>query len=263
MTRTSASLMLGLVAVLGVGLAFGQQLEGAREVEGRRSGYLFMNAATQALQDDDFQNPGMFAVDQGEELWAAVDPASGLSCATCHDETEMRSVATRYPRYEASIGGLENLELRINRERAERMGLLPLDYESEDLVALTTFISFQSRGLAMDVAVDGPAAPFFDAGREFYFERRGQLDLSCAQCHDERAGLYLRGDLMSQGQANGFPIWRILWNDMGSRHRMFQWCNTSVRAEPYSLGSPEYLALELYVAWRGRGLEVEAPAVRR
>ena len=50
---------------------------------------------------------------------------------------------------------------------------------------------------------------------------------------------------------------------MLSRHRIFAWCNTSVRSEPYELGSPEYLALELYVAWRGRGLPIEAPAVRR
>lgn len=258
-----AALLLGFVALLGAGLAFGQQLEGLREIDGRKSGYLYMNESTQALQDDDFQNPGMFAVDEGAELWAAVDPASGLSCASCHENGSMRGVAARYPRYEASISGLENLELRINRERAERMNLPPLDYESPALVALTTFISYQSRGLPMDVAIDGPAAPFFESGRDFYFTRRGQLDLSCAQCHDERAGLYLRGDLMSEGQANGFPIWRILWNDMGSRHRMFQWCNTSMRAEPYALGSPEYLALELYVAWRGRGLEIETPAVRR
>jgi sulfur-oxidizing protein SoxA len=44
---------------------------------------------------------------------------------------------------------------------------------------------------------------------------------------------------------------------------MFVWCNTSIRAEPYPEGAPEYLALELYVAWRGRGLPMESPAVRR
>jgi sulfur-oxidizing protein SoxA len=44
---------------------------------------------------------------------------------------------------------------------------------------------------------------------------------------------------------------------------MFEWCNTSVRAEPYPLGSDEYVDLELYLAWRGRGLPVETPAIRR
>ena len=73
----------------------------------------------------------------------------------------------------------------------------------------------------------------------------------------------LRGDRISQGQVNGFPFYRISWRSVGSRHRMFRWCNTSVRSEPYVLGSEEYLSLKLYVAWRGRGLLIEAPAVRR
>ncbi|MHA1559610.1 MAG: sulfur oxidation c-type cytochrome SoxA, partial [Alphaproteobacteria bacterium] len=105
--------------------------------------------------------------------------------------------------------------------------------------------------------------PFFEAGREFFFEQRGQLDLSCAQCHDDRDGLRLRGDTISQGQINGFPFFRLMWDSIASTHRMFEWCNVSVRAEPYPLGSDEYLNLELYVAWRGRGLLMETPAVRR
>ena len=86
---------------------------------------------------------------------------------------------------------------------------------------------------------------------------------TCAQCHDDLAGEKLRGDTNSQGQTNGFPIYRLMWRSMASTHRMFEWCNVSLRAEPHALGSPEYLALELYVAWRGNGLPVEAPAVRR
>ena len=44
---------------------------------------------------------------------------------------------------------------------------------------------------------------------------------------------------------------------------MFRWCNEAVDAEPHAYGSDEYLALELYLAWRGRGLPIETPAVRR
>jgi L-cysteine S-thiosulfotransferase len=113
------------------------------------------------------------------------------------------------------------------------------------------------------VRVDGPAQPFFEAGKEFFHQRRGQLDLSCAHCHEQYAGQRLRGEVVSQGQINGFPVYRFTWQTLGSTHRMFEWCNTSVRAEPYALGSDEYVNLELYMAWRGRGLPVEAPAIRR
>ena len=87
--------------------------------------------------------------------------------------------------------------------------------------------------------------------------------MACAHCQEQYAGQRLRGDVISQGQSNGFPIYRFTWQTLGSVHRMFEWCNTSVRAEPYPLGSDEYVNLELFVAWRGRGLPVETPAIRR
>lgn len=262
----STMLFVGLAAVSGTGLVFGQGWDvGRYEADGKKSGYLYMDETTRALQDDDFLNPGMFAVDAGRVLWETPDPVSGVSCASCHEdaETSMRGVAARYPVYDPKRGGLVNLELRINQMLVETMGAAPLEYKSDALLALTSYIAYQSRGMPIEVAIDGPAAPFFSAGKDFYFTRRGQLDLSCAQCHDEHAGQKLRGDVISEGQVTGFPIFRLIWDEMGSRHRMFQWCNLSVRAEPYDFGSPEYLSLELYTAWRSSGLLVETPSVRR
>ena len=69
--------------------------------------------------------------------------------------------------------------------------------------------------------------------------------------------------MISQGQVNGFPIYRQLWQTMGSTQRMIAWCNEAVRAEPYPAGSQETVDLELYAKWRARGLPVETPAVRR
>jgi sulfur-oxidizing protein SoxA len=37
---------------------------------------------------------------------------------------------------------------------------------------------------------------------------------------------------------------------------------TGTRAEPFPNDSPEIVDLELYLAWRARGLIVETPAVR-
>ncbi len=235
------------------------------EDEAPRSGYSYLAETTRALQDDDFLNPGMFAVEDGARLWDRVEGSEGKSCASCHEDAaeSMRGVATGYPRYDEDAGGLINLETVINEMRTEFMGAEPYAYELDELLALTAFVSHQSRGLPMDVKVDGPAQPFFERGRDYYFTRRGQLDLACTQCHDVAAGMLLRGDVMSQGQVNGFPIYRLMWRSVASRHRMFVWCNTALRAEPDEYGSEDYLALELYVAWRGRGLPIETPAVRR
>ena len=228
------------------------------------SGYHYMGELVRGLQDDAFQNPGLFAVEHGAELWTSAEGTAGLSCASCHGDAarSMRGVAARYPAYDPKRRGLVNLELRINAERTARMGAPALPMESEALLALTAFVTYQSRGMPMEVDISGEAIRFFEEGKGFYERRRGQLDLACHQCHGRLAGFRLRGDVISQGHVNGFPFYRLMWRSMGSRHRMFRWCNWAVRAETYELGSPEYLSLELYVAWRGRGLPIEAPAVR-
>lgn len=228
------------------------------------SGYHYLGDETRAMQDDDFANPAMLWLDYGRATWNGPDGANGSSCASCHGTPDsMRGVSIRYPRVDSANEELINLEGRINRCRTEQMKLSALPYESEALIALTTLVAYQSRGMAMNIDIDGSTRPFWDEGERFFHQRRGQLDLSCAQCHDLNAGKRLRGDVISQGQINGFPVYRLTWQDLGSTHRMFAWCNDAVRAEPYALGSREYLSLELYVASRGRGLEVESPAVRR
>ena len=226
------------------------------------SGYDFLTPENQALQDDDFANPGMLWVETGANLWTEPNPA-GQSCASCHAEGSMKGVAARYPQWDAGLGRVINLEQRINDERRQRLGLDPLAYESEDLLGLTAFIGNQSKGMPIDVKVDGPAAESFERGREFFYARRGQLNLSCASCHEQHVGDHLRAEVISQGQINGFPIYRVLWQTMGSTHRMFAWCNEAVRAEPYPAGSQEYVDLELFERWRGMGLNVETPALRR
>ena len=104
---------------------------------------------------------------------------------------------------------------------------------------------------------------YFEAGRTFYETRQGQLNLACGQCHADNAGKRLRGDVISQGQTDGWPAYRLEWQTMGSLHRRLRACSLGVRADVLDYGAPEYLALELYLAWRGEGLPIDSPGVRR
>jgi sulfur-oxidizing protein SoxA len=230
---------------------------------GPRSGTAYLGAATRRLQEDDFLNPGLFAAERGRELFARVDGEAGRSCASCHDADSIRGMAVRYPRYDKARRGIVDRAGAIDEMRRAKLGAPALGRESEDMIALIAFLAREARGLRRDVEIGGPARPFFEAGRDFFMARRGQLNLACAQCHDALAGARLRGDTISQGQTDGFPIYRLMWRSMASVHRMFAWCNSALRAEPFESGSPEYLALEFYLAWRGRDLPIDAPAVRR
>jgi L-cysteine S-thiosulfotransferase len=251
-----------LGAVLLSGVALSQQGEGTPPPA--RSGFDFLTPELQRLQTDDFANPGLFWVDQGAALWNTPMGSSEQSCADCHGDASqsMADVATRYPAYDSEVGHVINLEGQINQCR-QRQGAEPLQYESEDLLGLSAFIAHQALGKPISVSIDGPAHASFERGRQFFYQPRGQLDLSCANCHEENAGMSLRGEPVSQGQINGFPVYRSLWQTLASPHRMFAWCNEAVRAEPYPAGSQDYVDLELFEKWRANGLTIEAPAVRR
>ena len=175
----------------------------------------------------------------------------------------MRGVAARYPQIDADSGRLVNLEMKINTEIQSKSGGVPLTEGAQDLLALSALIGFQSRGMPMAVAVTPDTQPWIDKGEQIFQTRRGQLNLSCANCHEDHWGEKLRGDTISQGQINDFPIYRLAWGEVGSRQRMFTWCMESVRSEPFAYGSDAFLALEIYLAVRGTGLLVETPGVRR
>jgi sulfur-oxidizing protein SoxA len=227
-------------------------------------GRAFQSRETQTREADEGANPGFLWVEQGQQLWTKIEGTAGRACATCHGEdgAAMRGVATHYPMVTTS-GRLVNLEQRINRCRTGQMGAPALGYETNGLLSLTAFITHQSNGMKRSVKIDGPAAPYFEQGRSFFFSRQGQLNLACSQCHNDNVGKHLRGDIISQGQSDGWPAYRLEWQTMGSLHRRLRACSLGVRAEILDYGAPEYVALELYLAWRGRDLPIASPGVRR
>jgi sulfur-oxidizing protein SoxA len=245
-------------------LALGEEPKRAIAPSERKSGKDFVSPETRAQQDDLTVNPGMLWVEQGEKLWREAAGSTGKSCASCHGEpSSLKGVAPRYPAWDVATGRLLNLEGRIQSCRVERQKAEPLPYESQPLLALTALVAHQSLGLPVHVAIDGPARPFFEAGRKLYYEQQGQLDISCAQCHEQSWGKRLRVEKISQGHPNGFPAYRLEWQTMGSLHRRLRACFQGVRAEPFISGSQELVALELFLAWRAEGLPIETPAVRR
>jgi L-cysteine S-thiosulfotransferase len=230
----------------------------------RKSGYDLMGPQTRAMQDDDTANPGMFWVLDGEALWKRKSGAAEKSCADCHGDAQagIKGVAARYPAFDTTRGRPIDLEQRINICRADKQNATPFTFESKELLALSAYVGRQSRGMPVEVASDERSKPFLETGRELFMRRQGQLNLSCAQCHDDNWGQKLAGALIPQGHATGYPLYRLEWQTLGSLQRRLRNCIVGMRAEPYAFGAPEYVDLELYLMWRARGMKVETPAVR-
>jgi L-cysteine S-thiosulfotransferase len=230
----------------------------------RRSGFSFMGPDTQAMQNDDTANPGMLWVLDGEALWKSKAGAAGKACADCHDDapTSMKGVAARYPAFDTALGHPVDLEQRINTCRTTHQQATPLAYESRELLALTAFLAQQSRGMSMMSAGDPQLEPFIAKGRELFLQRQGQLNLGCANCHDDNWDKRLAGSAITQGHPTGYPLYRLEWQSLGSLQRRLRACISGIRAQPYAFGAPELVELELYLMWRARGMPVETPAVR-
>ena len=208
-----------------------------------------MSRETRAMQDDDQTGPAVLWVLEGEELW-------NKNCSSCHGIEKMKGVAARYPALHA--GKPINLEQRINLCRTERQKAPAFAYESREMLSLSAFVAKQSRGMPIEV----PMSPFVEAGRAAFRQKRGQLNLSCAQCHDDNWGKSLAGTPIPQAHPTGYPIYRLEWQSLGSLERRLRNCMIGVRAEPYAYGAPENVELELFLMWRARGMKVESPGVR-
>ena len=225
------------------------------------SGWRFRSGETQALQTDDFDNPAMVFVDQGIDLWDKVDGTAGKACSSCHEDVEdFAGLRTTLPRVDD--GELVTMENLINECRTDRMGAEPWKWSKGNMTAMTALIGLQSRGLPINVKTDGDAAPFWEAGKELYYTRVGQLDMACSNCHEDNYGTMIRADHLSQGQINGFPTYRLKNAKLNSTHARFKGCMKNIRAEPFKEGGEEFKSLELYLASRGQGLSVETPSVR-
>jgi L-cysteine S-thiosulfotransferase len=229
-----------------------------------KSGYEFMSAETRAMQDDDAANPGTLWVLDGKSLWNRTDGAANKSCADCHNDasSSMKGVAARYPALYKRIGQPIDLEQRINLCRTEQQKATPLSFESREMLALAAFIGQQSRGMPISVRDDEQTKSFIEAGRTIFERRQGQLNLSCAQCHDDNWRGKLAGAPITQGHATGYPLYRLEWQAMGSLQRRVRNCLAGMRAETYAINAPDYVNLELFLMWRARGMPVETPAVR-
>lgn len=229
-----------------------------------KSGYEWLSEETREMQDDDFANPGYLTVDRGRELFNTAGK-NGNSCASCHgidgEKLDTRHIAM-FPMFDQQTQKPMTLQGRIHACSRQHLGDAPMKYDGSDAIALETFVRNLAKGESVNVKTDGPIAPFVRKGKAYFEARRGQMDMSCAHCHVNYEGLRLRAQVLSQGQLNGFPTYRLANQRVNGTHLRFRQCENRLRASFQKAGADDYVNLELYMMSRGNGLKIETPAVR-
>ena len=222
------------------------------------------SAREQWLDMEDFP-PYEIAIEEGAQYFE--QPFSnGASYADCFENGGV-GVKQNFPYFNDDVGEVITLELAINQCRIAN-DEEPLPYKTGELAAISAYMAFTSRGNVFDVQVpvDNPGAmAAYEAGKQFFYTRRGQLNFACKSCHVQSAGLKLRADSLSStlGHATHWPVYRASWGEIGTLHRRFAECNIQVRARPFAAQSIEFRNLEYFLTYMSNDLQLNGPASRR
>ena len=207
--------------------------------------------------------PYDFALDRGKEL-LSTPFKNGKTLADCFPNKGI-GIRQNYPYFDEKKNEVVTLELAVNRCLQDN-GDKPYSYVKDDMAAVTAYMAFTSRGKPFDIKIPNNlrALQAYESGKQYFYQRRGQLNFSCASCHVQGAGERIRAEVLAPalGILNAMPIYRSEWGGMGTTSRRLTSCNSQVRATPLEPQDPEFRNLEYYLSYLSNGLPISGPGAR-
>jgi sulfur-oxidizing protein SoxA len=275
MQRTKRrKLVAGTIAGFALGIAIGGAFAQSSTVDE-------IAKYREALQDG---NPAELWEARGEELWKKPHGPKQASFATCDlgaGPGVVKGAYAQLPRYFADANRVMDLETRLVWCMVNQQGISEADATKikfgdgsrrrSDLEALAAYVTSQSRGARMSVALDEPhVRDMYRVGERMFFYRGGTHDFSCATCHGEDGKRIRLQDLPNLTKTEGaqkayttWPAYRVSQGEL----RTFQWrlydCFRQQRFPELEFGSDTSIALTTYLAARANGAEYNGPAIKR
>jgi len=214
-------------------------------------------------------------IDEGEVLFNKPGK-NGKSCASCHapgagttKAPDLKGVAASYPRYDSGLEKVMLIETRNNHCRKKYMQSHHYKLGSRDSNTLSSYVKYLARNEPIHVARDEVLQKALKRGKQSYYQKTGQLNFSCADCHVSAAGKWLRGQPLSSIQPGGeysytaatWPKHYLSLHDLGliSMQQRIRHCQTVTRTYPLKLGSAEYINMELFITSLANGKPMQAP----
>ena len=209
--------------------------------------------------------PYEFDVEAGETLFNTPF-ANGQSYADCFDNGGI-GIRQNYPYWNKEQGTVKTLEMEINECR-EKNGEKPLKWGKGPIAQISAYMAWTSRDNTIDIKIpedDKRALAAYLEGKKFFYTKRGQLNLSCANCHMQGSNIRIRADLPSPalGHTTHFPVFRSKWGELGTLHRRYKGCHQDSRSKPLEMQSEAYRNLEYFQTYMSNGLVVNGPGARK
>ncbi len=191
--------------------------------------------------------------------------ANGKTYASCFPNGG-KGIRQNYPYFDAKSGNVNTLEAEINECRVNN-GEKPLAGAKGDIAQISAYMASTSKGKKLNIKVpnDPRALAWYEKGKSFFYAKRGQLNLSCADCHVNNVGRHVRTEMLGPalGHPTHFPVYRLQWGYLGTLQFRYAGCNSQVRAKSFKEQGPEYTALEYFETYMSNGIEVNGPSSRK
>ena len=208
--------------------------------------------------------PYEIAIAEGEEIFNTPFK-NGKTFASCFRNGGI-GIEGDYPYFDKDTGRVQTLAVAVN-DCLVKNGEKPLGYGKGKMASILSYMAYTSRGQVIDVKIphDQRAMDAYEKGKQFFYARRGQLNMACAHCHVDNAGNKIRADILSPalGHVSHFPVYRSKWGGMGTLHRRYSGCNKQVRAKDFPMQSDEYRDLEYFMTYMSNGIHWNGPGARK
>ena len=206
---------------------------------------------------------GIPPYEEAVEKGAAEFEKFGLAkCAALADPAAARLA---HPYYDDAAGTVVTLEGTIrkcyNEQTGKKMGPM-----KGKVARISAWISDQAAGEKINVKVESDGAKAaYARGKATFYAKRGQFNMSCADCHVYNAGKKARADILSPalGHTTHVPMYRAKWCSLGTLHRRYGGCYKNMRAKPLMAQSPEYRDMEFFHQAMSNGLEITDARYRK
>ncbi len=268
--RTTALLAAAVALLAFAALPLRAQDNTAAEIEKYR----------QALADG---NPADLWIARGEDIWKQPRGPKHVALSECDlglGKGVVKGVYVVLPRYFADAGQVMDLETRLLWCMTHVQGVADADARKNlfggpgvrsDMEALSAYVTSESRGMKIAVALDNPQMrEQFRIGRNIFFYRAGTHDFSCATCHGQDGKRIRLQDLpnltATPGAQKAYATWPAYRVSQGELRTM-QWrlndCFRQQRFPYLEFGSPASIALTTFLAYNANGAVYEGPGLKR
>lgn len=209
--------------------------------------------------------PYEFALEQGKNLFYQTF-ANGGHYADCFPNKGI-AIAQNYPYWDENRQLIITLASAINDCR-EKNQAPALPYAKGEITRILAYMAYTSRWQTINTHIPASsmqALAAYEQGKAYFYQRRGQLNFSCASCHVDNAGKYIRSEILSPalGHTTHWPAYRLNTGEMGTLHRRFMVCNKLIRAKVDPAQSTALRQLEYFLSFMANGLPLNGPSTRK